>query len=144
VKQVIGNAAWTVGRPQGRWRLPLSHSLFSGMAHARLRGLAAFVVSDDDSGVWRLRVTPPQMGDMRRLDGSVQRIDQSFLPPCRFGRVGLRSAALSPDRSGSNNLFNASPIGEWTVEIEGRSTTGRDPSALQDITIDLGMVIRSI
>jgi hypothetical protein len=151
VRSACGERAWCAGLRTGRWKFKLDPTVFPSMAHVRLRGISATVAAQPCSRarVWRIKATPPPSARIFHLDNQVVTLDQSMLSPVLMGRAQDRNSNRDPDIVGASSLHNASPIGEWTVEVLGAVPhIGRHPgqlgAQLHDICIDLQIAYRAV
>jgi hypothetical protein len=150
VRRAVGKDKWKLGLKNGFWLLPMEENLFPNQAHVRLRGISAFVVFDQssvdlqrDSSLWNVALRAPKNGTVRHLDGTMVNIDQSFVPPARLARVGLRNSFRDPDITGVAAMHNVSPIGDWQIAVGKRSIEGVNLDRIIDLQVDLHLAVRS-
>jgi len=130
-------------RDEGIWEFVLSEEDFEGMRHVRLRGASVFVMGGRSENVWRGRFNCPSDSHCRHLDGQRSQLDQTKIPPIRFGRATRREAIRDPDILGAAAMRNVSPFGAWSLRVEEVSLFGDLRQRIEDVHIDLHMVFRS-
>ena len=135
VKRAAGKN-WAAGLSKGFWTFDATKDDFKDLAHVRLRGVSAFVQSEGDGGedVWRVIVQAPRQTSFVHLSGKEQTYTQS-VPPCRLGRVWSRKSNRDPEVAGVAALFNASPIGAWTVALDETSVSGQPRAIIKDVQL---------
>jgi hypothetical protein len=150
VRRAVAKDAWKTGLKNGRWQVLVKETDFPNQVHIRLRGISAFVVFDQgtsdwerDSSIWNVSVRAPKSATVRRMDGSLATVDQSYIPPARLARVALRSFVHDPDITGVAAMHNVSPLGAWDVAISTRSINGVSLDRVRDLQIDLHLAVRS-
>lgn len=142
LKSFIKDSDWTNGMAAGRWVVTLPSDLFKNFGHVRLRGLTAFV-EGTEKDLWQVRVRPPVTSSTVHLNNTTVNLDQKMVPDCYFNRATTRDSIREPDTTGQSSLYNASPVGEWAIEVGATSLTGTARAKIQDIVIDLIVVFRS-
>lgn len=144
VRSLIGGDMFKDGRKDKSWQFRLGNSNFPEMAHVRLRGISSYVMptAGNEPRVWGFSLAVPKAGLFYHLNGTNHTVDQSKVPPCRLYRVVRRIDIRESDVAGATALFNASPIGLWTVTLDGAIPIGEDYSDLHDIHIDLHLAYR--
>jgi hypothetical protein len=148
----MGESAFERAVRTGRVAFDLPEAIFPGMSHVRLRGLSAFVRSDQDDDLrlaqqrpilWHLALRPPRSALVRHLGGTIATLDQRSVPSCLLYRVTRRSFEREPDVLGSSALHNCSPIGTWEVLVQGSTPPRQDLDDIKDIEIDLHLGFRA-
>lgn len=143
VRASCSNSEWQeclAGRPCS-FNIPLT--LFGNESHVRLRGLSAYVVQESPITMWNALITPPKQSFIRHLgvpDNPV-RLNQADLASCRLGRIQRRDAVRDADIVGLQSLYNASPAGDWTVEVNPFASPPAAASAVEDFHIDLHLAV---
>jgi hypothetical protein len=92
----------------------------------------------DADSLWNVAVTPPKASGVvfKGNEASPVSLTQQF-PVCRFGRAGRRASVREPDVAGAAALYNASPYGEWTIELAPLAENGTKRKSVDDVYIDL-------
>jgi hypothetical protein len=85
--------------------------------------------------ILNIKVTPPAQSFTRSAVGAWRPLDQTHLPACQAGNVGFRESNRAPDASGTQVLFNSSPVGDWEFQIVGRRGNV-DLDNLADLSIE--------
>jgi hypothetical protein len=143
-----GDEKWSEGKRTGHWKCRFSEDMVpTGIRHVRLRGISAFVVSDEKSpnGLWQVTARAPRRSMCRRLDDRVEPLDQTKIPPCWLFRTTVRQDRREPDVVGSVALHNVSPFStadpgpddDWEIAIAQTSSSGVSRNAIEDVFIDL-------
>ncbi len=147
LRELVG-AGWTDALIGGTLAVDIAESTFSGARGIRLRGVSMHyfltATAEYKPRLLRARVKVPSSGLVRRLDGSAVQVDQSMLSTCHFGRVAERESTRIPDVFGAATLHNASPIGKWTISIDGFVAQGTALADIDDIELDLHIGFRLI
>lgn len=133
LRKLIGDAKWQQGLIGGHWVLEAQKEVFGSKKGLRLRGLAAVVTTSDPRSIWQIGIQPPREA---RFDGT-QFGPPPPLPRYYIGRVANRDAIRDPDIVGGAALYNASPVGTWTITAESVLPVGTRFDTLSDIQLDL-------
>ena len=138
---------WQEACRTGTFQLDLPESTFAYMRHVRLRGVSVLVIVDNGQGdpasLFQAVVTSPKTSSCKHLSGTVESLDQHFVPPCRIGRVAFRGNIREPDVVGATALYNVSPIGNWQLSMTTKSSTGIKLDSLRDIQLDMHLAFRA-
>jgi hypothetical protein len=147
LRQLVG-LGWVDALLDGKLEFSMNEDQFGGASCVRLRGVALHLVraakTAEPHRLMRARVHVPKTARVRRQDGTLIDIDQSELPPCHFGRLDARNAVRVPDIFGSASLHNASPLGDWMVELLGFVGEGASVTDLDDIELDVHVGFRMV
>jgi hypothetical protein len=136
---------WFAGLASGSWSITVPPGLFSELAHVRVRGARAHVYGcGQDAGYWTLTAKLPKQGTVRHLAGAARPLDQKKLPVVIFPRTGSRINAPEAEFVGMHALFNASPIGDWTLTISEISTQRQARSVISDVEIEVALAVRAV
>jgi hypothetical protein len=100
--QALGQAAFDAGLAQGRWAINLSASDFPDERLLRLRGVA---LTSDVTSTALAKVLPPKTNSQIDARPVTVRITKGLLPN-------------EIEMTGSDLVYNMTPIGEWSVVIE--------------------------
>jgi hypothetical protein len=132
--KVIVAASTSVSR---NWKFTVDEKSFRGQSHLRLRGVSAHIVGDT-KGCWEIRLKPPLVSFIRHSDGKqVALEEQKGVRTVIFGRTQRRDFGKEADLVGLSALRNISPLGDWTIEVEEKSTAGEPLDRLKGVEIDL-------
>jgi hypothetical protein len=117
------------GRKRGYWEFDIEPAHFADFKLVRLRGVSAVSHSTDRS--YSFILTPPR--DCGVLHGPTRSLTEIALDidPCWLGQV-TSSRSLRPDICGTRVLWNASPIGRWSLRI----APGTSASELDDLRLN--------
>lgn len=133
---VLGRRQFSNGRDAGQWLLPVSKHQFPDMNYVRLRGVLAFVEDcTTRPRLWRLRLTPPSSSQTHHGAGQTKELDQSHINPVVCSRAAPYDAMRDPDVNGTSTLMNASPFGDWTIELLGSSPSTEVLWPLDDVIL---------
>jgi hypothetical protein len=97
----------------GTWTFSVAADKFSDLVFVRLRAANVFVETSDNAAVFSGSLTAP--GDI-------------VVP---VGRAMSRGGEREPDALGTLTLFNASPIGDWHLQVD------EGPAAIENVYVDL-------
>lgn len=140
-----GEDNWVSGLASGSWSMTVPHALFLRQAHVRVRGVRAYIYGcGQDAGYWTLTAQLPEQGAMHHLAGAAPPLDQKKLPNVNLPRTGSRINAPETEFVGMHALFNASPIGDWTLTVSDVSTQRQSRSVISDIEIEVALAVRAI
>lgn len=137
IRQLIGEAGWATFVGAGRITFNLGETLFQRFAITRLRGVSAFISASTLKGVFSAYLSVPVTGVVFDKTGTRSEFDQSCVAQTFIGRIFRRSADQPADVVGVSTLFNASPIGEWTIEATMNSTAQEALSGVEDLELEL-------
>lgn len=146
----LGEEAWRRGLADGEWRVEVSEPLLAGSYHVRLRGVTAFVETTEQGGysVWRVDIGAPSDSFVVHhpllAGGEAKRVplDRYSLPVVSSSRSASRTAERAADVCGVATLHNASPFGNWRVQVPARaanSALARDQ--ITDVQLDLHLAL---
>lgn len=141
LKQTLGEQAWQAGLSGGQWKARVNEDLFPRQSHVRVRGLNLFVEGKEGAGIWRTTISAPTDSFCRHLSGAMVPLKQDP-PVLRIARAISRSSVHFPEVFGASILRNISPFGEWTIQLNDRSTKGVNRSEIGDVEIDIDIVVR--
>jgi len=140
LKELVGEDKFEVGLNQSKWSFKLTEGDFYNSKYVRMRGLAIQVDSGNSSGSWNIKVTPPSLAKNNPKE-------QKDIGTLFLGRVNERTYAVVPESSAPPKLYNASPIGDesiegdWVIEVFKGSTLGIPASKILDIDIHLTVAL---
>jgi len=145
LRDLCGKPKWTEGLASGTWTVPVPASLFPDLAHVRVRGIRAHVYGcGQDAGYWTVTAKAPEQAKIRHIKANPPVLDQKALPKILLPRTGTRINAPEAEFVGMLALFNASPIGDWTVTISNSSTQRQPKSVITDVELELALAVRAV
>lgn len=139
IRALVGDDAYERGRENGTWSFQLSQEDFPNQRTVRLKGVSCTVSGNDTTHLWLAMLQPPRVSRIQHPIGQWSDLDQSHLTSCRIGRILPRQAQRDPDVVGTSSLYNASPLGMWTLNFSTASRQGRSLTRLDDIYLDLSL-----
>ena len=138
-----GSDSWDQGiRNGGRWLIVIPESLFPEQRYVRLRGINLFAEMKRGHALWNCSLIAPRAGAIRLIDNTVNKLDQKHLPKFFFGRVTARESVRIPEDGNVAAVHNASPIGEWGLQVNAVPGQGVSFDDLQDIQIDFSVAVQ--
>jgi len=143
VRSVVGEEAWNRGKADRRWKFSLNKDGFREMCNVRLRGVLASAEWTGRDGLLELTLRPPAKAVNISDSGSERAVDQSHLPPCYIGNVGTRNSVRPSDAGGAQVFYNASPLGEWALEVSSITSRNQSLEEIDDIYLTLQLVVQS-
>lgn len=137
LRDILGKSAFKEGRSNRKWKIHIGHVSFPGMSHVRLRGVSVFVDDALIKRTWRFKLQAPEKSEIKISGGATRMLNQSVIRPVIVGRAAEYGSAREPDINGTSSLLNASPIGEWEIELWGETPSAENLSGLDDIILHL-------
>ena len=168
IKALVGNQqSWDQGLKLGKWRFEIPNNFtfsppqdiqgddrevedsfntdfFGGQRHVRLRGISAFIETNNSSDVFRLFVKIPSASICKHISENTRVLDQTKVPPCYIARTANRSNVREPDIVGISALHNVSPFGVWELRLSKLTISGTPIEEIRDVQIDLHIAMRSL
>ena len=110
---------WTHGKDSGQWSFNVGTNIFGGLTHVRLRGLRAYVYGvGPEAGFFHLAARVPQSGTVSHGTAiAPPPLDQKKVPLAYLYKTGARSNFAEQEFCGLHSVYNASPIGVWSIGI---------------------------
>jgi hypothetical protein len=144
VKQRTGDA-WQRGANEASWKFDLPSTAFDAKErHVRIRGVTAWA-ENDKGKVWQVILKPPANTQVYYESGAKSPIFEQDAPSCRVSKVVSRGKVVIPEVSGLTALYNASPIGTWTIDARLATSPQEIPRTLpDDIELDLYLSVLTI
>ena len=144
VRRLTGSG-WDSGRSKGQWTFQVPTTLFDARErHVRLRGITAWALNDRDQ-LWETVVIPPKS---TRVYYESDALSDPFVQECgtcRIAKVVSRRRVVMPEVSGITALYNASPLGEWTVTIRHAFDRETVPKQIpDDVELDLYLSVLTV
>ncbi len=137
IKTLVGGQ-WEAGKANGSWSFNLPLTTFSpGECHVRIRGVVPWAPNAGE-GSWQVVLKCPTATQVCYESGKLSDVFPQDVGLCRISKVVSRTRVVTPEISGATTLFNASPIGDWNVQL--RTPFDRlsvPPSWPDDIELDL-------
>lgn len=153
IRNLMSKNEWVESCKKGIWNFNISDQFFSDQFHVRLRGLSVFphgLKNNSLNGIVGANIKAPLKSYCKHLNGDVKDLDQSMLPTCKLGRVGERDFIRAPEVVGTTSLHNASPFGDWMINLYtpyrkfGKDSKDDDPDIdMKDLFIDLHISVRT-
>lgn len=143
IREGVGRHDWIRGRRSLRWVFSIPEAAFPAQCHVRLRGCSVTVRGFRVGGLWSASVRVPGAGTVLHLNGERTTLEQQFVPTLRLARVRRRSVIGNADIGGVMATHNASPIGEWIIEMRPPKAALPWLSCLTDVVLDLHLAVRA-
>ena len=131
VSDLLRGEHFAEGRKRGYWEFDLDATRFADYKLVRLRGVSAVAHSTDR--VYSLSVTAPKDCDMIYGPTPARTRVALDVDACWLGAVAPPRASQRPDVCGTRLLWNASPIGRWSLHL----TPGTTAADLDNIQLTL-------
>ena len=135
LKQLLSAADFDLGKTQKQWRFTLVPSMLQGYEYLRMRGVSVHVMGQGIVGTYRFKLYPPESA-VQIFDEQEVNVEQS-LSIVTVGRARVWADNNPADVSGVSGLHNGSPLGEWTLTCETKSTGHISVDYLSDLLIDI-------